>query len=154
MQLIIFSNEIKTQSAQKSPQPPIGTMQSILKTAASDISRLILSSKYMQVGLYLIKIKVSNIFTICKNIPSKHMLIFLFNYGDCTQLNKSLTYFFDEMYHVSSRFRQPQTNKIFLRIPWWVYSHKNLGQQFSDSDLLRSRTARQKETKGYKKLGT
>ena len=85
MQLIIFSNEIKTQSAQKSPQPPIGTMQSILKTAASDISRLILSSKYMQVGLYLIKIKVSNIFTICKNILSKHMLMFSFNYGDCTQ---------------------------------------------------------------------
>ena len=85
MQLIIFSNEIKTQSAQKSPQPPIGTMQSILKTAASDISRLILSSKYMQVGLYLIKIKVSYIFTICINILSKHMLIFSFNYGDCTQ---------------------------------------------------------------------
>ena len=85
MQLIIFSNEIKTQSAQKSPQPLIGTMQSILETAASDISRLILSSKYMQVGLYLIKIKVSYIFAISKNILSKHMHIFSFKCVDCTQ---------------------------------------------------------------------
>ena len=76
---------LKLNLRKKSPQPPIGTMQSILKTAASDISRLILSSKYMQVGLYLIKIKVSYIFAISKNILSKHMLIFSFKFGDCTQ---------------------------------------------------------------------
>ena len=76
---------LKLNLRKKALNHPFGTMQSILKTAASDISRLILSSKYMQVGLYLIKIKVSYIFAISKTILSKHMLKFSFDYGDYAQ---------------------------------------------------------------------